>query len=98
MYSLQPCRYRVSLLWTGLFYQAQDNSIQTEMAFLEASKQQRAGLAPGPVGDGDTQTEKFDTQAENIVQEEGVGGDSADKSSESKIIPVLSSLCVLTQQ
>ncbi|XP_042564492.1 cilia- and flagella-associated protein 70 isoform X2 [Clupea harengus] len=75
---------RSVVAWTlfGLFYQAQDNSIQTEMAFLEASKQQRAGLAPGPVGDGDTQTEKFDTQAENIVQEEGVGGDSADKSME----------------
>uniref|UniRef100_A0A8C7NKL5 Cilia and flagella associated protein 70 n=1 Tax=Oncorhynchus mykiss TaxID=8022 RepID=A0A8C7NKL5_ONCMY len=36
--------------WTlfGLFYEGQENSIQTEMAFLEATKQQRAALVVTP--------------------------------------------------
>ncbi|KAG5279454.1 hypothetical protein AALO_G00077950 [Alosa alosa] len=69
--------------WTlfGVFYQAQDNSIQAEMAFLEACKQQRAGLALNPVDDGDTQTE-LDTQAENMMPEEEAEEDSADDSIE----------------
>ncbi|XP_062387359.1 cilia- and flagella-associated protein 70 isoform X2 [Sardina pilchardus] len=66
--------------WTlfGVFYQAQDNSIQAEMAFLEACKQQRAGLVPSPADDGDTQIE-LDAQEE---QEEEAEEDSAEDSIE----------------
>ncbi|XP_055754659.1 cilia- and flagella-associated protein 70 isoform X1 [Salvelinus fontinalis] len=48
--------------WTlfGLFYEGQENSIQTEMAFLEATKQQRAALVVTPPCRVETRVESPD--------------------------------------
>ncbi|KAL2101966.1 hypothetical protein ACEWY4_003727 [Coilia grayii] len=70
--------------WTlfGLFYQAQDNSIQAEMAFLEAKKCQRAAVVPSSAEDGGAQTEALDTQAESVEQQEGEEEESVDENGE----------------
>lgn len=46
--------------WSGLFYEGQENSIQTEMAFLEATKQQRAALVVTPPCRVETRVESPD--------------------------------------
>ncbi|XP_063048608.1 cilia- and flagella-associated protein 70 [Engraulis encrasicolus] len=54
--------------WTifGLFYHGQENSIQAEMAFLEARKCQKAAAAPSPPEVWGAQVEISDTQVESI--------------------------------
>ncbi|KAM6957236.1 cilia- and flagella-associated protein 70 [Aplochiton taeniatus] len=60
--------------WTlfGLYYQGQDNSIQAEMAFLEASKQLRANLtlASPPCTPAPQAAAHVDTAVETLAKEE----------------------------